>query len=400
MDNPFGFLGQANPASLAKLLQKLPLEDAAVALAGLPAGKGVQVLAYFPEKAQGELMPAMRDARRSDPEHSAKTAARIRDMLMAAKYARDGHAGEDKPPAPPQAAVSPVKSYAPTPARPQSPPTPPAKKPAARPEPASGAPANSGKPVPWVPRNATASPINGPALPGKPPPVAGDPLKSPLAKAGLLDLIGRAQEKLLPKKNASVPPAPAARRELPSRSPAAREPVKKRPPAREGVVRSVTIDKTPRTIGPGAARRDDPPPSSGRRVDGKAILAAILREAGPKVRHTVQDDDPALFRELRGRMFFFDDLNFTEDSALAIVFTSAPLDEAALALKFAAPVLRDRVLRVVSPGRARALAEPTASRTGMEAIERAQQKVLDVAMQLQAAGRILIDPRDPDLANM
>ena len=133
-------------------------------------------------------------------------------------------------------------------------------------------------------------------------------------------------------------------------------------------------------------------------MDGKAILAAILREAGPEIRGNVRHDDPSLFRELRGRMFFFDDLIYTEDGALAQVFTAAPAEESALALKFAAPALRDRVLRVVSPGRARALRDARGGRAGMDDIESAQQKVLQVALRLQAAGRILIDPRDPDLA--
>ncbi len=56
-------------------------------------------------------------------------------------------------------------------------------------------------------------------------------------------------------------------------------------------------------------------------------------------------------------------------------------------------------MRVVSPGRARALSE-TPKRSGLDDIEEAQKKVLAVALQLQSAGRILIDPRDPDLAGM
>lgn len=418
MENHFAFLGQARPAGLYRLLEKLPLEDAALALAGLPAGTSVQVMAYFPESRQAELVPALREARRADPGRAAQAASRIKDMLLAAKYARDGQAGpeqDDGAPAAPAKppASAPVKSYAPPqPSRPsQSPQSqrPSPASPPSRPAPGPGGnaareaakppprPAANAKPVPWVPRTATSSPINGPALPGKPPPVAGDPLRSPLAKAGLLDLLGRAQQKLMPKNTAGRPAAP--------QKPAAK--AGGRPEPVEGVVRSVRIDRPPRVIGPGMARTKRPAdapeaaPSSGgaRRMDGKAILAAILREAGPTVRHTVQDDDPALFRALRERMFFFDDLIYTEDDALARVFTAAPADVAALALRFAAPPLRERVLRVVSPGRAQALREPPPGRAGMDAIEQAQKKVLDVALQLQAAGRILIDPRDPDLAS-
>ncbi len=166
----------------------------------------------------------------------------------------------------------------------------------------------------------------------------------------------------------------------------------------------IVVGNTPRVIGP---RPPEAKAGSGvggkakdgaRSMDGKAILAAILREAGPKVRHTVQDDDPALFKELRRRMFYFDDLILSEDKALAQVFTAAKAEDSALALRFAAPKLRDRVLRAVSPGRARLLLEAGSGRAGVDAIEAAQKRVLGVALQLQAAGRILIDPRDPDLA--
>ena len=260
-------------------------------------------------------------------------------------------------------------------------------------------------PKPWVPRQATSSPINGPALPGTPPPVAGDPFASPLAKAGLLDLIGRAQEKLLPK-GSTLPsaknPVPAA----PSSRPPQRPKIGKngRPEPLEGILAPGSVDlvKTPRVIGPGVPRPDRresaPPPQNARRMDGKAILAAILREAGPSVRGTVRHDDPVLFKQLRDRMFYFDDLVLTEDNALARVFTAAPTEDSALALKFASPALRDKVLRAVSPGRARALREHAGDRAGLSDIEKAQQTVLDVALQLQSAGRILIDPRDPDLA--
>lgn len=263
-------------------------------------------------------------------------------------------------------------------------------------------PADFGKPVPWTPRAATSSPINGPALPGKPP-VSGDPFESPLARAEFL--LGWAQEKFMPK--SAKPPAdrpPPPSRKVPPTRPAAPASKGGRPEPREGVVDfgKVEYNATPRVIGPRPKAEemlgDEALPAPGaRRMDGKAILAAILRNAPREVRRAVRRDDPKLLRELEGRMFYFDDLIYTEDSALARVFTAAPADTAALALKFAAPALRDRVLAAVSPGRAKALMD-TPRRAGLDAIEAAQNQVLSVALKLQAAGRILIDPRDPDLA--
>lgn len=214
----------------------------------------------------------------------------------------------------------------------------------------------------------------------------------------------------MPKGTAKNPHPEAGRDHSPSKQPAlSRRPGAKpgkpgRPEAREGVIGldKVGFNSTPRVIGPRPRGEelvnDDRLSASGaRRMDGKAILAAILRNATPELRETVQEDDPKLFKELRGRMFYFDDLIYTEDTALARVFTAAPAETAALALKFAAPKLRQRVLAAVSPGRARVLKD-TPPRAGMDDIESAQKQVLNVALQLQAAGRILIDPRDPDLA--
>ncbi len=290
-------------------------------------------------------------------------------------------------------------------------------------------------PTQWIPRAATSSPINGPPIPGRPESASGDPLASPLA-AELLNRIGKAQEKFMPGKagGGDKPREPAVMGGGAGKGPAVVGvglgkkpvspldaqvvgPVRGLTPAerrrlleeqepREGVVGrgKVEMSRTPRMIGQGAKRlRDMPAEGQGggggaRRVDGKAILAAILREADSGVRDTVRHDDPGLFKELRGRMFFFDDLVLTDDLALAQVFTAVKVEDGALALRFAAPRLRDRVLRVVSPGRARALRESAPSRAGVDAIEGAQERVLGVALRLQSAGRILIDPRDPDLA--
>ncbi len=316
----------------------------------------------------------------------------------------------------------------------KSPPPParPGQRPAA-PPPADGQrPRRPEGPTQWIPRAATASPINGPPLPGRPESASGDPLKSPLA-AELLQRIGQAQAKFLPGKKdgaaANRPPAvigggleggggrkppgqPGQRVVGPVRG---MPPVDRRKPEdplepREGVVGAgkVEMSRTPRMIGQGAKRLREMPgagragggPAGGepRRMDGKAILAAILREADSEVRDTVRLDDPGLFRELRGRMFFFDDLLLTDDQALAQVFTAAKVEDGALAIRFAAPRLRDRVLRVVSPGRARALKDSAPPRAGVDDIEAAQKRVLGVALRLQSVGRILIDPKDPDLA--
>lgn len=380
MPNLFDFLKNAKPASLYKLVQQLQLGDAAIVLAGLPAGLSVQVLAYFSEAGQNRLVPAMREARQADRARAMQAVEAIKRILAETKKAAGTAPEADGG----QAVPGPGTAVPAKPLAPASRPQPPARA-GARPPPGRD------KPLPWVPKTATASPINGPAIPGKPP-VEGDPMRSPLVRSGFMDLLGRARETLLPKAGTPRKPAPPGR----PRSGGAAGP--DRPPAVEGVIgsKAVTLNPKPRVLGVGAEKAA--PGAGARRMDGKAILAAILREADGGVRKNVESDDPGLFRELRNRMFAFDDLNVTGDAALAQVFTVAPAAEAALALRFAAPALRRRVLRVVSPGRAEALRDVRPGRIGLDAIEQAQKAVLGVALQLQAAGRILIDPRDPDLA--
>jgi flagellar motor switch protein FliG len=369
MEKPFDFLKNADPSALYTLLRKLAPGDAAIVLSGIPNLLAVQTMAFYPGENQAELMRCMRAARRGEPGQAETVAARVRDLLLEAKKEREtkriladrpmAAPGRENPYARAAAVAGEIRN-------------------------GNGNPNRSEQLRPWIPRQTEGTPINAPAQAFRQPPVAGNPAESPLIRSGLMDLIGRAREKFLP---GARPPAragsaapPAARAPSPARATAG-TPARGKAPIRR----------------PAAAVREKAG-GGARHLDGKAILAAILRHAGAPVRDNVRRADPALYREMRERMFYFDDLTLSDDNALALVFTAAPVAASALALRFAAPGLRERVLRAVSPGRARLLAEAPALRAGLEAVEEAQGKVLTVALQLQAAGRIVIDPNDPDLA--
>ena len=150
----------------------------------------------------------------------------------------------------------------------------------------------------------------------------------------------------------------------------------------------------------------EPAPARGRlpqahALDGMAVAAAILRLAPSTVRQNVSANDPSLYKSLRRRMFVFDDLERSADEALAQVFSAAELKDAALALRFAAPQLAERALKAVSSRRAELVRTEIAvgekDRVRVTDIDGAQQRVLAVALALQAAGRIVIDPADPDV---
>lgn len=388
-DNPFAFLANAKPGSLFKLLDRLPRQDQAMVLAHLPPWLTAQVMAYFSDSEQGVLLSSMREARRATPEDASATVGKLRDILAASKDALQTRPNPQTPPTPSSAANA---SASPKPGIQAT------DKTIASAYGKSSLPPNA-KPQPWKPRTTDETPINAPQKPNRPPPVAGAPARSPI-KANILEMLGFGKTKAEP--DAPTPPAHP-------RPPAKSEP-------KEGLVRSpkLTISNTPRMLGagkpvsPSAAapaapkqRASSPPASGGRKMDGMAIMAAILRNASVDVRHNVEADSPALFKALKDRMFVFDDLVGSDDDALAQVFTVAPLTDAALALRFGPPALRDRALRAVSPRRAAMIKDAVTNnttRSGLDAIEEAQNRVLDVALRLQSAGRIIIDPDDPDLA--
>jgi len=402
-DNSFAFLGQAKPGSLFRLLDKLPRQDQAMVLANLQPALTAQVMAYFPDTEQGMLMAAMREARRAPPEAAAATVERLRELIAAAKEAL---------PARPAQSELPKNDATQSASRPASGLNT-AGKSIASAYGKSTAPGNP-KPQPWKPRVTDETPINAPPKPNRPPPVAGNPAKSPLA-ANILDFFGLRK----PKGESQSPSNNPATAALSGKqaSPVNELPAIKKEP-QEGVIKApkLQVSKTPRILGtgkPGSAssgsakaplRRPPPNPEggTGRRMDGMSILAAILRNASVDVRNNVAEDSPALFKALKERMFVFDDLIGSDDDALAQVFTVCPLSEAALALRFAPPVLRERALKAVSPRRADMLRDvvesSTGKKSGLDAIEAAQNRVLDVALRLQSAGRIVIDPDDPDLA--
>lgn len=133
-------------------------------------------------------------------------------------------------------------------------------------------------------------------------------------------------------------------------------------------------------------------------VHGAALAAEILRQSGADVRNLLAKEEPALFKKLCKRSYVFDDLEHTSDSALGTLFQDVEPETAALALRFASDALQERVLANTSPRRAKWIAEEmergAAHPVGIRDIEAAQQTVLDKAISLQSAGRILIDPDD------
>lgn len=145
-----------------------------------------------------------------------------------------------------------------------------------------------------------------------------------------------------------------------------------------------------------------PAPKGGHPIDGMGIAAGILRHAPRELRMRIAEEEPELFARLRKRMFSFDDLERTPPDSLGLVFTEIEPETAALALRFASPRLIQRAMASVSSRKADLIRDEiersAQARVRLESVEEAQNDVLETALSLQAAGRIVIDPSDPDLA--
>ncbi|GHS93892.1 hypothetical protein FACS1894139_17880 [Planctomycetales bacterium] len=138
----------------------------------------------------------------------------------------------------------------------------------------------------------------------------------------------------------------------------------------------------------------------GENIDGLALIASIIREAPGVVRENVLAAAPELYAALKKKMFVFADLEKSSASTLAKVFTAAPPEAAALALRFASDQLNERVRQAISSRRARLIEDEIAhagKRVRLADIETAQQQIIDLAVELQRRGEVIIDAAAADV---
>ncbi|MBN1256279.1 MAG: hypothetical protein JXA52_01090 [Planctomycetes bacterium] len=132
---------------------------------------------------------------------------------------------------------------------------------------------------------------------------------------------------------------------------------------------------------------------------GPAVAAAMLRYISPEAKRNIKENDPALFADLRRLMYTFDDFMKSPDRTLQIVFAEIETRTLALALKVAMPRLKQRILENMSDRRATIVEDEIEQlgRVRMSDIEEAQQNIMDLAISMQKAGKIIIDERDENL---
>ncbi len=133
-----------------------------------------------------------------------------------------------------------------------------------------------------------------------------------------------------------------------------------------------------------------------RRTAGLAAVSSILGAATGGTRRRIMANltrsDRALAGKLRPDRFHFADLVALDDATVVTVLRAANPELIVLALAGAAPELVDRVTRRLPVQQARAIAKglPHLGPVRLSDVEEAQQALADLAIEMEAEGRIVI----------
>lgn len=131
-------------------------------------------------------------------------------------------------------------------------------------------------------------------------------------------------------------------------------------------------------------------------VGGLSAIVAILnqseRGAEKQILGSLDESDPELADEIRNEMFVFDDVVQLDDRTLQRVLRNVPPKDLAVALKGVDQAIRDTFLRNMSGRAAQDLAEEIEllGPTRLSQVETAQQAVVKVVRELEAAGEIVL----------
>ena len=138
-----------------------------------------------------------------------------------------------------------------------------------------------------------------------------------------------------------------------------------------------------------------------RRVDGKAAAIELLRRVPAaqqsEVVSEIEKEDPDLANELRTKLFTFDDLVNLADRDVQTLLREIDTSRLAVALKGAAPAVKDKILRNMSTRAAQMLGDEIAAMgpTRLAAVEEAQNELVKAAFGLAEQGRItIVGPAD------
>lgn len=123
-----------------------------------------------------------------------------------------------------------------------------------------------------------------------------------------------------------------------------------------------------------------------------AILNQTDRSSEKQILADLESTDPELAEEIRNEMFVFDDVANLDDRSLQLVLRNVQPKDLAVALKGVAEDVREKFRRNMSERAAQDLAEDIEllGPTRVSVVEEAQQGIVRVVRELEAAGEIVL----------
>ena len=131
-------------------------------------------------------------------------------------------------------------------------------------------------------------------------------------------------------------------------------------------------------------------------LGGVKAAAEIINLLGANIEGTVIESikgfDPDLAQKIMDKMFVFDDVNKLDDKSIQLVLKEVASDTLIVALKGAAPELKEKILSNMSTRAAETLREDLDSRGPMRLseVEAQQKEVLKVVRRLADEGQIVL----------
>ena len=131
-------------------------------------------------------------------------------------------------------------------------------------------------------------------------------------------------------------------------------------------------------------------------LGGVKAAAEIINLLGANIEGTVIESikgfDPDLAQKIMDKMFVFDDVNKLDDKSIQLVLKEVASDTLIVALKGAAPELKEKILSNMSTRAAETLREDLESRGPMRLseVEAQQKEVLKLVRRLADEGQIVI----------
>lgn len=111
-----------------------------------------------------------------------------------------------------------------------------------------------------------------------------------------------------------------------------------------------------------------------------------------KIMNELEAENPEFVAQLKQMMFVFDDITLVDDRGFQKVLRRAESKELAIALKAASEAIKEKVFRNISSRAGEMLREEMGSlgAVRMREVEESQQKILNIILEMEAAGEVVI----------